>query len=163
MPSRFPRQFGYDQLYVNNPNIGLRFSINLFESIRAWYYSVVEGTGAVFGLSHKMPNCYTSLSFCTWYFIASRVPNFGMNISYIKSIKASYKMKSGSQSRIRGMSECMEAEREAKKEARKETGRTKTASGSESGAGAVEEQPTRRTRHAVPKRPRASTSQGEPS
>jgi len=31
MPSQFARQFGYDQLYVGNPNSGLRFSDNLYE------------------------------------------------------------------------------------------------------------------------------------
>jgi len=35
MPSCFARQFGYDQLYVGNPNTGLRFSGNLFEGARA--------------------------------------------------------------------------------------------------------------------------------
>ena len=29
--SRFARQFGYDQLYMGNPNTGLHFSGNLFE------------------------------------------------------------------------------------------------------------------------------------
>jgi len=67
MPSRFARQFGYDQLYVSNPNAGLCFSENLFEGARAWYYSVARGTKAIFSLPHKTPNCYTSLSFCTWY------------------------------------------------------------------------------------------------
>ena len=80
-----------------------------------------------------------------------------MNTSCIKSIKASYKVKSSSKSHMRGMSEYIKVEREA----RKETGRTEAASGLESGA--VEEQPTQRTQHAVPKRPRASASQGEPS
>jgi len=157
------RQFGYDQLYIGNPNTGLRFNGNLFEGARAWYYSVARGTGAVFGLLHKMPNYYVSLGFCTWYFITSRVPSFGMNTFCIKSIKASYKVKSGSKSHMQGTSEYMEAEREAEKKARKETGRTEAASGSESGVGAVEEQPTRKTRHAVPKCPRASASQGTPN
>ena len=86
-----------------------------------------------------------------------------MYISCIKSIKASYKVKSGSKSRMRGISENIEVEREAKKEARKETSRIEAASRLESRAGAAKEQPTRRTRQAVPKRPRASASQGEPS
>ena len=71
--SHFARQFGYDQLYVSNPNTGLRFSGNLFEGARVWYYSVARGTGAIFSLPHRMPNCYIGLSFFTWYFIASRV------------------------------------------------------------------------------------------
>jgi len=45
------------------------------------------------------------------------------------------------------MNEYMEAEREAEKEA----SRTEVALRSESGAGATEEQPTLRTRQAVPK------------
>jgi len=99
MSSHFARQFDYDQLYVGNPNTGLRFSDNLFEGARAWYYSMAGGTRATFSLPHRTSNCYTSLNFCTWYFISSRVPNFGMNTSCIKSIKASYKVKSGSKSR----------------------------------------------------------------
>ena len=35
MPSRFARQFDYDQLYVDNPNTRLRFSGNLFEGVGA--------------------------------------------------------------------------------------------------------------------------------
>jgi len=42
------RQFGYDQLYVGNPNIELCFSGNLFKGARVWYYSVAGGTRAVF-------------------------------------------------------------------------------------------------------------------
>ena len=43
VPSHFARQFGYDQLYVSNPNAGLCFSENLFKGARAWYYRVAEG------------------------------------------------------------------------------------------------------------------------
>jgi len=43
MPNHFASQFGYDQLYVRNPNTGLRFSDNLFEGAQAWYYSVTGG------------------------------------------------------------------------------------------------------------------------
>ena len=73
-----------------------------------------------------------------------------MNTSCIKSIKVSYKVKSGYKSCMRGMSEYTEAERETDKEAKKETGRAEVASGSESEAGTAEEHPTQRTRHAVP-------------
>ena len=45
LPSRFAR-LGYDQLYVGNPNTILRFSENLFEGARAWYFHVAGGTGA---------------------------------------------------------------------------------------------------------------------
>jgi len=33
--SRFDHKFGYDQLYVGNPNLGLHFSGNLYEGRRA--------------------------------------------------------------------------------------------------------------------------------
>ena len=56
MPIRFAWQFGFDQLYVGNPNTGLCFSENLFEGAQAWYYSVAGGTKAVFSLPHKTPN-----------------------------------------------------------------------------------------------------------
>ena len=72
MPSGFAQQFCYDQLYIGNPNADLSFSGNLFKGARAWYYSVAGGTKAVFSLPHKTPNCYTSLSFCTWYSLASK-------------------------------------------------------------------------------------------
>ena len=92
MPSHFAQQFGYEQLYVGNPNTGLRFSGNLFEGARAWYYTVAGGTRVVFSLPHRTPNYHTSLGFCT-YFLASRMPDFRINTSCIKSIKASYKAK----------------------------------------------------------------------
>jgi len=153
MPSHFARQFGYDQLYVGNSNTDLRFSGNLFEGAWAWYYSVARETEVVFSLPHRTPNCYTSLSFCTWYFIASRIPSFGMNTSCIKSIKTSYKVKSGSKSRMRGMSEYQEAEKEAEREAKREASGTGAALMSEPGAGAAKEYPVLRTQHAVPKHP----------
>jgi len=79
MPNHFAWQFGYDQLYVGNPNAKLSFSGNLFEGARAWYYSVAGGTKAIFSLPHKTPNCYTSLDFCTWYFQASKMPDYSIN------------------------------------------------------------------------------------
>ena len=129
MPSRFARQFGYDHLDVGNSTTGLRFRGNLFEDARAWYYSAAGGTEAIFSLLYKTPNCYTNLNFCTWYFIASRVPDFGMNSSCIKSSKASYKVKLVSKSHMREMSEHMEAKREAEREARKEISRQRQLQG----------------------------------
>ena len=61
------------------------------------------------------------------------------------------------------MTEYQEAKKEAEKEARKKASRIEATSGLESGARVAEEQPTRRTRQAVPKHPRAFSSQGEPS
>ena len=91
-------------------------------------FIVVRRIRAVFSLPHRTPNCYISISFCTWYFLASRVPSFRMNTSCIKSIKASYKVKLGSKSHMRGMSEYREAEREAEREAIRETSRIGVAS-----------------------------------
>jgi len=82
-----------DRLYVGNPNANLCFNGNLFEDAHVWYYSVAGGTKSVFNLPHKTPNYYTSLSFYTWYSLASRMLGFGINTSYIKSIKASYETK----------------------------------------------------------------------
>jgi len=103
VPSHFARQFGYDQLYVGNPNAGLCFSENLFEGAWAWYYNVVGRTKTVFSLPHKTSNCHTCLIFYTWYSLASRMSDFGINTSCIKSIKASYETKLESNKRVRGM------------------------------------------------------------
>ena len=90
----------------------------------------------------------------------NKVPGFGINTSCIKGIKSAYKAKEGSKGcQMRGMTEYQEAEKEAEREASK----TGAASVLESGAGATEEHPVRRIRQAVPKHPRASTSQGEPN
>ena len=73
-----------------------------------------QGDWVVFSLPHKTPDCYLSLGFYTWYSVASKVSNFGLNISSIKSTKSSYKAKSGSKgSHMRGMNEYIAAEREA--------------------------------------------------
>ena len=42
LPSQFARQFGYDKLFVGNPNLGLIFSGNLYEGARAWYFNMAE-------------------------------------------------------------------------------------------------------------------------
>ena len=152
MPSHFAQQFGYDQLYIGNPNASLCFTGNLFEGARTWYYGVAGGTKAIFSLPHKTPNCYTSLSFCTWNSLASRMPGFGINTSCIKSIKASYKDKLESNKRVRGMDEYQTAERETGGEV-----------GMGSKAAAPKGQPAKKSRQAVSKRSHGSTSKGEPT
>jgi len=113
LPSRFAHQFGYDQLYVGNPNTILYFSGNL-EGARAWYFHVAGGTGAIFNLPQRPPNAYTSLSFCTWYIVANTVPGYEMNASCIKAIKSSYNVHRGSKTvRKKGMNEYLQAEKEA--------------------------------------------------
>ena len=89
--------------------------------------------------------------------MANKVPGFGINTSYIKGIKSTYKVRS-KDCRMRGMTEYQKAEREAEKEARRETSMNGAALALESEAGAAKEHPIRRTQHAVPKRPRASAS-----
>jgi len=123
---------------------------------------------AVSSLPHRTPNCHTSLSFCTWYFLTSRVPGFRINTSCIKSIKASYKAKLDSKKRVRRMTEYQEAERETtgkvEMEPRREVSRTgATTTEPKPRVIASKEQSTRRSQQVMAKRPRGSTSRGEPS
>src|SRR4051812_15580574 len=56
-PSRFARQFGYDQLYVGSVNPDLSTRGTLLEGTRAWFYTIVGGTEASFSLpssQHKL-------------------------------------------------------------------------------------------------------------
>ena len=84
----FACQFGYDQLYVGNPNLGLHFSGNLYEGERAWYFNVVGGKEARFNVPQKTLNSYTGLGFCAWYVIAYSVLGYNINNTCIKWIKA---------------------------------------------------------------------------
>ena len=45
--SRFARQFGYDQLYVGNPNLNLAFMGSLIDGTRAWRFFTAGGTGCL--------------------------------------------------------------------------------------------------------------------
>ena len=163
MPCRFAQQFEYNQLYIGNPNLRLRFSGNLFEGARAWYYSVAGGTGAIFTLPHKTPNFYASFSFYSWYFMANQVPGFGINTSYIRGIKSTYKTKLGSKGcRMRGMDEFQAAEKEERGESKREVSLTGTAAVKpEPQIVTTKEQPARKSRRAMAKRSRGSASQGE--
>ena len=44
VPSQFARQFGYDQLYVGNPNSSLAFMGSLIDGARAWRFFIVGCT-----------------------------------------------------------------------------------------------------------------------
>ena len=46
VPSRFARQFGYDQLYVGNPNTNLTFMGSLIDGAHAWRYFIAGCTEA---------------------------------------------------------------------------------------------------------------------
>ena len=56
VPSRFARQFGYDQLYVGNPNLDLAFMGSLIDGARAWRFFTAGGTGACLRTPLKDPN-----------------------------------------------------------------------------------------------------------
>ncbi|XP_020254093.1 uncharacterized protein LOC109831165 [Asparagus officinalis] len=68
-------------------------------------------TRAIFRLPHKTPNSYTSMSFCNWYFAASRTPNYNLNTSCLKDIRHMYASRRGSKtSRLRGIDEFLSVE-----------------------------------------------------
>jgi len=114
MPSRFTHQFGYDQLYVGNQNIGLHFSWNLYEGAQPWYYFVTGCTSVTFSLPQKTPNFYTTLGFYTWYAIATSVPGYNINVTCTKEIKVMYRTKKNSKkNHLRGMNEFRKTENEA--------------------------------------------------
>src|SRR3954463_8775470 len=82
-PSRFARQFGYDQLYVGNPNSELTVQGTLLEGARAWFYSVAGGTGFTFSLPSLQPKLLCSLNFGCWFLAARGVkvpPSFLTNL-----------------------------------------------------------------------------------
>src|SRR3954469_24682551 len=72
-PSRFARQFGYDQLYVGNPNLDLAAQGTLLEGARAWFYSIAGGTGVTFSLPSSQPKLACSLNFCCWFLTAINI------------------------------------------------------------------------------------------
>jgi len=90
---RFARQFGYDQLYVGNLNLGLRFSGNLYEGSRVWYFNVVGEIKARFNLPQKTPNSYASFGFCAWYVIVDSAPGYNINNTCTRRIKAMFRNK----------------------------------------------------------------------
>ena len=93
-PSRFARQFGYDQLYVGNPNHHLGYAGSLSDGARAWKYFVTRCTGACFCMPLRVPNLVMSMGFCQWYiFTNSNVAEFKQNTSGLKLIVARMKKK----------------------------------------------------------------------
>src|SRR4051812_42179579 len=82
-PSRFTRQFGYDQLYVGNPNPGLNVRGTLLAGARVWFYSIIGGTEATFSLPSSQPRSLYSLNFCCWFWAATGIeapPSFLTNL-----------------------------------------------------------------------------------
>jgi len=111
VPSRFARQFGYDQLYVGNPNPDLNFMGSLIDGARAWQFFTADGTGARLRTPLRDPGLRTTLCFCQWYAASnSTPPGFNANSSGVRLIahrmrqKASEK-KEGKRVRVPGIEE----------------------------------------------------------
>jgi len=111
IPSRFARQFGYDQLYVGNPNPDLAFMGSLIDGARAWRFFTADSTGAWLRTPLRDPGLWTTLCFCQWYAASnSTPPGFKANSSGVKLIshrlrqKASDKME-GKRVRVPGIEE----------------------------------------------------------
>ena len=112
MLSWFAHQFGYDQLYAVNPNLGLHFSGNLYGT-RAWYFNVVGGTEATLNLPQKAPNTYVGLGFCAWYVIADLIPGYNINNICIRRINAMFHANKGfKNTRFKRMDEFLQTELE---------------------------------------------------
>jgi len=176
MPNRFARQFGYDQLYIGNPNAYLAFEGNLFEGARAWYYSVAGGTGTTFRLPLEAPKCQMSLSYCTWYSQAVQTPDFLPASSCIESINASLEARTESGKPTRLVEQYRKARKEVGRRTRREPRATEPRppraepraknepSVTRAEPSATREEPqTKRSRQLVSKRPHRSTSVVEPA
>src|SRR4051812_12937520 len=72
-PSRFARQFGYNQLYAGNLNSELTVRGTLLESARTWFYSIAGGTEVTFSLPSSQPKLLCSLNFGCWFLAATSV------------------------------------------------------------------------------------------
>ena len=87
VPSRFARQFGYDQLYVGNPNACLAFMGSLIDCTRAWRYFIVSCTETRLCMPIKTSNLLTTLGYYQWYKASNSNPSeFNIHSSGIKLI-----------------------------------------------------------------------------
>ena len=92
--SRFAHQFGYDQLYVGNPNTCLAFMGSLIDGARAWRYFIVGCTEARLCMPLRTPNHLTMLGFCKRYNASTFNPSvFNINSSGVKLICKRMKQK----------------------------------------------------------------------
>ena len=58
---------------------------------------------ARFNLSQKVPNSFTCVGFCAWYVTTDFVPDYNINSTYIKKIKAFLQANKGTKTaRLRG-------------------------------------------------------------
>ena len=74
----------------------MSFSRNLFKGAWAWYYFVAGYAGVKFSLPQKVSNSYTTLSFCSWYALVSSKPEYNINNTCLREIKAKYDSRRGS-------------------------------------------------------------------
>ena len=94
VPSRFARQFGYDQLYVGNPNLNLAFMGSLIDGARAWRFFTAGGTGARLRTPLRDPNLLMTLCFFQWYATSNSTPlEFKVNSSGVKLISQRLRQK----------------------------------------------------------------------
>ena len=107
----FARQFGYDQLYVGNPNLNLAFMGSLIDGARAWRFFIAGYTEARLRMPLRTPNLLMTLSFCQWYATFNSTPSgFTVNNSGVKLISQWLKRKvsekrEGKRVRIPGIEE----------------------------------------------------------
>ncbi|XP_020272747.1 uncharacterized protein LOC109847926 [Asparagus officinalis] len=66
LPCRFARQFGYDQIYIGNPNRHLSFRGGLIDGARAWFWSIAGCTNVEFDLPLETPPLRMTFLFCKW-------------------------------------------------------------------------------------------------
>jgi len=94
VPSRFARQFGYDQLYVGNPNTSLAFMGSLIGGARTWWFYIAGCTEARLCMPLRTPNLQTTLEFCQWYRTSNSSPTeFSINSFGVKLITQRLKRK----------------------------------------------------------------------
>ena len=103
LPSRFARQFGYDQLYVGGPNYSLEYEGNLIDGAQAWRYYISSGTGASFHMPAQSPSYLCTLAYCQWYSNCGRDPaGFQINQSGVKLLQSKGRLRRQSRGRGRG-------------------------------------------------------------
>ena len=113
VPSRFARQFKYDQLYVGNPNTNLAFIGSLIDGARTWRYFIAGCTEAQLCMPLRTPNLLMALGFCQWYRTSNSTPTgFSVNSFGVKLISRRLKRKvtergEGRRVRVPGLGEFM--------------------------------------------------------
>ena len=107
VPSRFARQFGYDQMYVGN----LAFMGSLIDGARAWRFFIAGCTEARLCMLLRTPDLLVTLGFCQWYITSNSIPTgFSVNSYGVKLISQRLKQKvteksEGKRVRVPGLGE----------------------------------------------------------